>query len=246
MSDIIENKNEEVKTDASTTTEHATGNNVEGAVKSTDPAVIKAMEKAQAKLDKIAEKEAKKSISENEVAKLIDSIKDEDMKVVAKLLVEIKHENERQAKYVKRHSICSMASAILCLILVLVVFIWGVKFVPTIEKLANDATVLVGNTNELIADSTKAVASANGILADASEILNQTNAIIINLDDITTDLANVQIEETMDNVNSLVISSEENMTSAVKQIEEIDIESLNQAIKDLQAVVEPLSRLFKK
>ena len=216
----------------------------------TDPEVVKAMEKAQAKVDK---KKSLKQLSESEISEMLSKVESNDLKVIAELIVDLKRENDRTARYAKRQSICSLCSAVLCLILVTVILIWGVRFVPTVESLANEATALLQNTNSLIADTQVIVDNALVVLdeatlmvEDTSEMLDQTALVVDNLETITSDLAKADIEGMLNNVNELVITSEESMQEAVKKIDDIDIRSLNKAIKDLQAVVTPLSRLFKK
>ena len=48
----------------------------------------------------------------------------------------------------------------------------------------------------------------------------------------------------LEHVDSLAQTSEEGMAEALEKISALDIESLNEAIRDLQAVVEPMARLF--
>lgn len=224
--------------------------NITATAVTTDPEVIKAMEKAQAKVDK---KKSLKQLTESEIADMLGKIESNDMKIIAELIVELKKENDRTARYAKRQSICSLCSAVLCLILVSVILIWGVRFVPTVENLANEATLLLSNTNSLIADTQTIVDNAlvvldeaTAMVEDTSVMLDQTAVVVDNLETITSDLANADIEGMLNNVNELVLTSEGSMEEAAKKIDDIDITSLNKAIKDLQAVVTPLSRLFKK
>lgn len=224
--------------------------NITATAVTTDPEVIKAMEKAQAKVDK---KKSLKQLTESEITDMLGKIESNDMKIIAELIVELKKENDRTARYAKRQSICSLCSAVLCLILVSVILIWGVRFVPTVENLANEATLLLSNTNSLIADTQTIVDNAlvvldeaTAMVEDTSVMLDQTAVVVDNLETITSDLANADIEGMLNNVNELVLTSEGSMEEAAKKIDDIDITSLNKAIKDLQAVVTPLSRLFKK
>lgn len=200
------------------------------------------------------------SLTEAQLTELLDSIKDDDMKVIAKLLIEIKHENDREAEHAKRQSICSMVSCALCLILVSAILIWGVKFIPTVQTLATEATELVGNTNDLIADTNVIINQANDVLVEAlgmvdeteaiigqtTAIVDQTASIVDNLDKITTELAENDFNAMIKNIDSLVVASESSMIEAAEKLEAIDIESLNKAIGDLQAVISPLSKLFRR
>lgn len=63
---------------------------------------------------------------------------------------------------------------------------------------------------------------------------------------ITSDLASADLEKMIADVDHLVYSSEENINTALKKINDIDIESLNQAIRNLSDVVEPLAKLMNR
>lgn len=63
---------------------------------------------------------------------------------------------------------------------------------------------------------------------------------------ITGDLAEVDIDQMVGDVDKLVVTSEKNINSAMEKIEEIDIEGLNQAIRNLSDAVEPLANLFNR
>lgn len=246
MSDV----NNEVKTEEQTNT----------TTTNTSPAG-KLVEMAKDKIKDIkADNEAHKGLSISQIEEMITTIDNPDTKILAQLMLELKKESDLEVKHAKRQSVFSLCTACVCLILVIVLLGWGIKFAPTVEKIASEAYVLVENTNALVVDTTKVVSDATDVIQDAtaivsdataivseaSGIVEQTGAVIDNLDKITTDLAATDIEGMMTNVNNLVISSEESMTEAFTKIESIDIESLNQAIADLQAVVAPLSKLFRK
>ena len=69
--------------------------------------------------------------------------------------------------------------------------------------------------------------------------LDQTNTTMI-----VAENAIKGIESTMAEVDSLVIESQESLSSAAIKIEEFDIETLNEAIKELEAVVKPMAKLM--
>lgn len=63
---------------------------------------------------------------------------------------------------------------------------------------------------------------------------------------ITSELASADLEKMISDVDHLVYSSEENINTALKKINEIDIESLNQAIRNLSDVVEPFAAFMSR
>lgn len=68
--------------------------------------------------------------------------------------------------------------------------------------------------------------------------------IMENLKVITGQLAEVDMDEMVGDINSLVTTSEKNINSAMKKIDDIDIEGLNDAIHNLSDAVEPFAKLF--
>ena len=56
----------------------------------------------------------------------------------------------------------------------------------------------------------------------------------------------IDINDMLDNVNGLVETSEKSLTETVEKIDNIDLESLNKAIKDLTSIISPLAKLFRR
>ena len=74
--------------------------------------------------------------------------------------------------------------------------------------------------------------------------LDQMDVVMTELETISGDIARTDISGMLEHVDSLVQTSEEGMVEAMEKISGLDIESLNEAIRDLQTVVEPMARLF--
>lgn len=159
---------------------------------------------------------SKKEREEAEDQAEIAAISNTDLKIVAKLLQEIQEDNEKQKNYVRKQLRLTQISTFV-LIGVIVFMLIGVStYIPKINALIDDSTA----------------------------ILKQASGVLVNLDSVTAELADADIAGMLDDVDSLVVSSEENMADALKKIEDIDIDTLNSAIKDLESVVKPLARLF--
>ncbi len=86
-------------------------------------------------------------------------------------------------------------------------------------------------------------------------VLEQANSAIDEITVLTTELNTIleesQITELLNNANTLIEESGDALTKALEDVDEalntvgqIDIETLNSAIADLQKVIEPLARLF--
>lgn len=79
--------------------------------------------------------------------------------------------------------------------------------------------------------------------------LTRADSVLQNLETVTDDLADGDLFKNM-NVfmaegGSAVTETLEEAKSALESLKSVDIAGLNKAIQDLQAVVEPLSRLFR-
>ncbi len=74
------------------------------------------------------------------------------------------------------------------------------------------------------------------------------NAVMENVESITKELSEVDIEGMVSNIDDLVVGSSDSLTQAMKKLNAIDIEKLNDAIRNLNDAVEPMARfanLFK-
>ncbi|MBQ0028713.1 MAG: hypothetical protein KBS96_08950 [Lachnospiraceae bacterium] len=56
----------------------------------------------------------------------------------------------------------------------------------------------------------------------------------------------LQAQVTLEDVSDLAVSSQSQINGAMDKLNSIDFESLNEAIRDLQAIVEPMADLFGK
>lgn len=63
---------------------------------------------------------------------------------------------------------------------------------------------------------------------------------------ITSDLAEADLNQMIQDVDKLAVSSQENINSAMEKLNAIDIDGLNAAIKNLSDVVEPFANFFNK
>lgn len=84
----------------------------------------------------------------------------------------------------------------------------------------------------------------NEILGQAKQAMGQIQTVLANLEQTSTQLAQVDLESMVSNVDSLVVSGQQSLEASMAKLNGIDFEALNQAIKDLAAVIEPLARLF--
>ena len=163
---------------------------------------------------------------------ILNSLSNDDMKVVVALLMEIKDKNERELKYTRTQMRTAMFTSILSLVIVIALAIGIISFVPKVN-------VIIGQVNTVVEE-------ANNLISQSNKILSNVEPTIDNLNAVSKDLANADLTGMIQDVDSLVTTSEESMGEALKTITDIDIDSLNQAITDLSSIVAPLAKMFRR
>ena len=77
-----------------------------------------------------------------------------------------------------------------------------------------------------------------------SPVIGQLNTAAEDLTLVSQQLAAVDIQSTVEGLNDTMASAQQSLTQGAAQLEQLDIETLNTAIRDLSEVVAPLARLF--
>lgn len=81
--------------------------------------------------------------------------------------------------------------------------------------------------------------------AEAEKLLGQAEVVLTNLEEVTTELTQVEFTKMIDDVDELVSNSQQGLEETLEKMNSIDIEKLNEAIDGLAKVVEPLTKFFK-
>lgn len=84
----------------------------------------------------------------------------------------------------------------------------------------------------------------DAVLTKMETSVDNTVVIIDNLEKITSELADANLVEMLDQVNVVVTDSQKGIKEAMEKVEAIDIEKMNQGISDLCSVIAPLAKLF--
>ncbi len=224
-------------------------------------------------------------LSDSELTSMLSNVKEGDMQILARLLVEMKNENAEAHKRAKIQSYVSIGASCVCVIILLVVLFWGMKFVPQIEqtvanannlilavneevdtvsktvneevevvtKAIDETVAMINQTSDMMNQAVAIVDETNKIIGETGKVVEQANSmmgevqdVVTNLDKSSQELAATDIDGMLENVNALVETSEKSVQDTVKKIDDIDLDSLNKAIKDLSTVISPLAKLFKK
>jgi len=82
------------------------------------------------------------------------------------------------------------------------------------------------------------------LMPHITDIAAQLETTLTNLEVITDQLAATDLEGMVENVDSLVATSQQSVRQITDKLNAIDFETLNHAIEDLADVVEPLAKFF--
>lgn len=83
------------------------------------------------------------------------------------------------------------------------------------------------------------------LLPQAAQILSQMQTVLTNLEASTQQLSQIDLSGMVNDMDALMTTAQEGLNQTFGKLETVDFATLNKAIKDLAAVVEPLSRVVK-
>lgn len=131
------------------------------------------------------------------------------------MMKRIEAANDGQEKYAKKQYTMAKLSAFASLISLLLLLICAYVFIPK-----------------------------------ALHTFEQADNVLTNLEEVSTELSDTlpemitEVESLVTDVDHLVATAEEGITESMNTISALDIQALNKAIADLQAIVAPLARMF--
>ena len=85
----------------------------------------------------------------------------------------------------------------------------------------------------------------NAILGQAQSAVNQVGTVLDYLEQTSAQLAQVDMQGMVANVDSLVTTGQQSLQATMDKLNGVDFETLNQAIQDLAEVTESLSKVTK-
>ena len=140
-----------------------------------------------------------------------------------KLLSEIAENSRAQLENSRKQLFYTRLCAIALAAILLVSLISAVLVVPKAVRALDELHTVAGRLEAL---------DIEALLDDIDRLLETLKPVAERLDPLMGDLGDT------------VLAAQRDMEEALKAIESIDIETLNKAIADLSAIVEPLARLF--
>ncbi len=87
----------------------------------------------------------------------------------------------------------------------------------------------------------RTVAQANGIMAQASETIALADTAIESITDMSQSITDMG-----ENMDTFITENAQSVAQVMANIEKVDFEGLNSAIKDLGDVIEPLAKFFNR
>lgn len=127
--------------------------------------------------------------------------------------------SRQQLKYTRLQCLFSMISLLCCVI----VAVFVCMAIPKVDAMVTQAGLILGN----LETTTQELAGL-----DVTSLLQQMQSLLTNVDSLVT------------NVDTLVTTNQDGLVETLDKINAIDFNTLNKAIKDLAAVIDPLAKFF--
>lgn len=141
--------------------------------------------------------------------------------------------SRQQASAAKLQCVLSVISLICCT----AALVMMVLLVPKLQKMTTQTEKLISEAGDVMEDIQAASETISEL--DLGPVLIEIKGLLQNVDGL---LANV--DTLVADVDTLVTTTQEGLEDTLAEIEKIDFDALNKAIKDLAAVVEPLAKFF--
>ena len=112
--------------------------------------------------------------------------------------------------------------------------------VRTLASLVMAAVVVIAAV-VLVPSGLKTIQKANDIIVQASATITLADTAITSITEMSTSITDMG-----DSMDTFITDNSETVTAVMTNMESIDFEGLNDAIKDLGDVIEPLANFFNK
>lgn len=142
----------------------------------------------------------------------------EENKEIVELLKQIEKSNRRQTMCCIALCIFAMITALCCIITFAAIY----QIIPQILQI---------------------VPQVSAVIPKITEIITQIQTVLTNLEKTTSQMAQMDLSIMVKDVNELVVTGQQTLEQTMGKLNSIDLGTLNKAIKDLAAVVEPLAKM---
>lgn len=142
----------------------------------------------------------------------------EENKELLELLKQIEKSNRRQTLCCIALCIFAMITALCCIVTFVAIY-------------------------QIIPQVTQIVPQVTAVIPKITEIITQIQTVLTNLEKTTSQMAQLDLSVMVSDVNELVVTGQQSLEQTMNKLDAIDFATLNKAIKDLGAVVEPLAKM---
>ena len=84
------------------------------------------------------------------------------------------------------------------------------------------------------------------MLPQLNGVFAQLETVLTNLKETSQQLASVDLQTMVQDVDALVVTGQESLEQTMEKLNTLDFTTMNKAIKDLAAVVDPLAKLVNR
>lgn len=167
-----------------------------------------------------------------------------DLKEVLALLKEIKETNAKELECLNKQNkfslIGTIIGAVAVIVLIIVCCVAGSKINPVLDNVNG----LIGQVGSMAEDVNALIGQVDTVVGSVNSEMEEVYAIMDDVQVITNNIAAVDVDGMMGNVNDLILQGEAGIADAMTQVNAIDVDSLNGAIGDLEKIIAPLAKLF--
>ena len=154
-------------------------------------------------------------------------------KDVLETLARLEKYNKQQSSAAKLQCVISVISMICCT----AALVMMVLLVPRLQRMTTQTEKFINEAGEVMEDIQAASATISEL--DLGPVLVEIKGLLQNVDGLLTN-----VDTLVADVDTLVTTTQDGLEDTLAEIEKVDFDTLNKAIKDLAAVVEPLARFF--
>ena len=83
------------------------------------------------------------------------------------------------------------------------------------------------------------------VVPKVDTVYNRSMTSLKNMEELTTELNEAQLGETVKNINNLTLNATGDLSKAMEKLNKIDLETLNNSIQSLYDIIEPLAKVLK-
>ncbi|MBR1861850.1 MAG: hypothetical protein IJ796_08325 [Lachnospiraceae bacterium] len=106
---------------------------------------------------------------------------------------------------------------------------------------AGALALMIPRAVNLLDHARESLAEIDYLIDETGDLITNTNNLVENFNDLSDGTTAL-----IDNANKMISDNTDAITETVQKLNDVDFETLNQAIQDFSAVVEPLSKFFKR